>query len=365
MLGNRSIYDHGWVAATTPANLPWAPSTKTPPDVITGYKWELYNVAEDPTESNDLAAQMPDKLKQLQDLFYSEAKKYDVLPLDNSTLARFTSPKPSLTQGRTTFNYTGTLTGIPNSGAPSILNRSYTITAQVDIPKGGGEGMIVTDGGRFGGYALFLSPKFNWWSHESFFRNLGLVFLAVGLLLLWRGKKKSWGRFKMIMSYIILTFAALLVFAVFASLVVKIGYGRPVFIYNLLDLKRATWSGSRLSAGKHTIVFDFTIDGPGLGKGGTGKLLVDGKEASRNYMEHGTPITFPEDESFDVGDDTRTGVSMLKYRYDVPFPFTGTIDKLTFNLKPVRLNVEPDKPLVEEDGKQLLNIADSVDGKEN
>ena len=97
MMGNRAIYDEGWVAATTPVTLPWALSTATPPDVITGYQWELYNVSEDPTQSNDLAAQMPDKLKELQDLFYSEAKKYDVLPLDNSTLARWNTPRPSLT----------------------------------------------------------------------------------------------------------------------------------------------------------------------------------------------------------------------------------------------------------------------------
>ncbi len=101
MLGNRAIYNDGWVAATTPANLPWAPSTGTPPDVITGYKWELYNVEADPTQSDDLAAKMPDKLKQMEELFYSEAKKYDVLPLDNSSLVRFTTPRPSLTAGRT------------------------------------------------------------------------------------------------------------------------------------------------------------------------------------------------------------------------------------------------------------------------
>ncbi len=129
-----SITTGGW-RATIPANLPWAASTATPPDVITGYKWELYNVMEDPTQSNDLAAAMPDKLKQMQDLFYSEAAKYDVLPLDNSTLARFTTPRPSLTAGRTVFTYTGGLSGVPNSGAPSILNKSYTITAEVEIPK--------------------------------------------------------------------------------------------------------------------------------------------------------------------------------------------------------------------------------------
>ena len=112
---------------------------------------------EDPTEFNDLAAKMPDKLKEMQDLFYAEAKKYNVLPLDNSTLARWNTPRPSLTAGRTVFTYSGELTGVPASGAPNILNKSYTITAEVEIPEGGAEGMIVTQGGRFGGYGLFLS----------------------------------------------------------------------------------------------------------------------------------------------------------------------------------------------------------------
>ncbi|MBP7081489.1 MAG: arylsulfatase [Rhodocyclaceae bacterium] len=273
MLGNRAIYHEGWLAATSPANLPWELSSGTPPDVITGYKWELYNVAEDPTEFNDLAGKMPDKLKQMQELFYAEAAKHDVLPLDNTSLSRWNAPKPNLTAGRKVFTYRGTLAGVPNSGAPSILNRAYTITAEVTIPKGGAEGMIVTDGGRFGGYALFLSK--------------GVA-----------GVRKS----------------------------------KPVFLYNLLNLKRTVWSGPELGAGKHTIVFDYKPDAPGLGKGGTGVLSVDGKEVARNSMEHSTPITFPEDETFDIGSDSRTGVAMLEYRYDPPFKFTGTINKLTFNL---------------------------------
>ncbi len=275
MLGNRSIYHDGWVAATTPITLPWELSSAPPPDVITGYKWELYNVEEDPTQFNDLATQMPEKVKELQAVFDIEAKKYNVLPLDNTTLARWNTPRPSLTAGQIVFNYSGELTGVPASAAPSILNKSYTITAEVEIPKGGAEGMIVTEGGRFGGYGLFLSK---------------------GVAGLRRGK--------------------------------------PVFLYNLLNLKRTVWSGPELSAGKHTIVFDFKPDGPGLGKGGTGVLSVDGKEVDRKSIEHGTPVTFPEDETFDVGQDTRTGVAMLEYRYDPPFKFTGKINKLTFKLGP-------------------------------
>jgi arylsulfatase len=253
---------------------------------MTGYNWELYNVGAlqsgDATETTDLAAQNPDKLKQLQDLFYSEAAKYNVLPLDNTTLARWNSPRPNLTAGRTVFTYSGELTGVPDSAAPNIMNKSYTITAEVEIPKGGGEGMIVTEGGRFGGYGLFLSK--------------GVA-----------GLRK----------------------------------GKVVFLYNLLDLKRTVWAGPELSPGKHTIVFDYKLSKPGLGEGGTGVLSVDGKEVAKNSMEHGIPVTFPEDESFDVGSDTRTGVAMVEYRYDPPFKFNGKIDKLTFKLEP---NKEPAKP---------------------
>ena len=282
MLGNRAIYHDGWVAATTPATLPWELSTATPPDVITGYNWELYNVQEDPTQFNDLAAKMPEKVKELQDLFYSEAKKYDVLPLDNSTLGRWNAPRPNLTAGRTVFTYSGELSGVPASAAPRILGKSYTITAEVEIPAGGAEGMIVTEGGRFGGYGLFLS-------------------------------KGEFG----------------------------VGRGKVVFLYNLLDLKRTMWEGPELDPGKHTIVFDFKSDGPDLGKGGTGVLSVDGKEVARNSMDHTTPITFPEDETFDIGQDTRTGVALIEYRYDVPFKFTGKIDKLTFNLEPAATEAKP------------------------
>ena len=153
MLGNRAIYNDGWVAATTPVTLPWELSTEPPP-MDHGYNWELYNVKEDPTEYNDLASTIPDKLKQMQYLFYAEAKKYNVLPLDNTTLARWNTPRPSLTAGRTAFEYSGELTDVPGAAAPDIKNKSYTITADVEIPEGGAEGMIVTQGGRFGGYGF-------------------------------------------------------------------------------------------------------------------------------------------------------------------------------------------------------------------
>jgi len=275
MLGNRAIYHDGWWACTIPANMPWELSTKTPPDVITGYKWQLFNLNEDYSQSNDLAEKMPEKLKELQDRFYAEAGKYDVFPLDNSTLARFLTPRPSVSAGRTIFTYSGEISGIPAACAPNILAKDFKITAEVEIPEGGAEGMIVTEGGRFGGYGLFLSKGIE-----------------------------------------------------------GIERGHVVFLYNLLDLKRTIWEGPKLEPGKHLIQFEFKYDGPGFGKGGTGVLYVNGKEVARKTMDHTTPVMFPEDETFDVGIDTRTPLALLEYRYDSPFKFTGKIHKLDFNLGP-------------------------------
>jgi arylsulfatase A-like enzyme len=277
MLGNRGIYHDGWMAVTTPVTIPWELSTKTPPDVITGYKWELYNLSEDVTQADDLAAKMPEKLQELQAVFDTEAKKYNVFPLDNSTLARFLTQRPSTTAGRKVFEYSGELSGVPPSCAPNIMAKDFVIEAQVEIPKGRAEGMIVTEGGRFGGYGLFLSKG-----------------------------------------------------------VEGIGRGHIVFLYNLLDLKRTAWEGPDLKPGKHTIRFDFKYDGPGFGKGGTGELFVDDKSVAKKKLEHTTPIEFPEDEDFDVGQDTRTGVAMIEYRYDCPFKFTGKILKLKYDLGPAQ-----------------------------
>src|SRR5206468_3049588 len=92
------------------------------------------------------------KLKEMQALFLTEAGKYQVFPLDNSGFVRVLAPKPSATAGKTEFTYTGVNAGIPFGNAPSILDKDYTITAEITVPKGGAEGMIVTLGGRFGGY---------------------------------------------------------------------------------------------------------------------------------------------------------------------------------------------------------------------
>jgi arylsulfatase len=238
--------------------------------VINGYKWELYNIAEDYSENNDLAAKMPDKLRELQELFLVEATKYNVFPLDNSVLPRIIAPRPSATAGRNVFTYSGEMSGLPDSDAPSILNKSYTITADVEIPQGGAEGMLATLGGRFGGYGLYLLK------------------------------------------------------------------GKPVFLYNFLDLERFRWEGQQaLAPGKHTLVFDFKYDGPGFGKGGTGVLRVDDKDVATRKVPHTIPFIMAIDETFDVGVDTRTPVDDKDYQ--VPFRFTGKLNKLTFKLGPTQL----------------------------
>jgi arylsulfatase A-like enzyme len=272
MFANRAIYHNGWIAATTPPAPPWLLGTaKLPTDVVNGYKWELYDITKDFSENNDLAAKMPDKLREMQELFFVEATKYNVFPLDNSVLPRVLAPRPSVTAGRSVFTYSGELPGIPYSDAPDILNRSYTITAEVEVPQGGGEGMLATLGGRFGGYGFYLLK------------------------------------------------------------------GKPVFLYNMLDLERFRWEGQQaLTPGKHTIVFDFTYDGPGFGKGGTGVLKVDDHEVASKQVPHTVPIIMTIDETFDVGVDTRTPVDDTDYQ--VPFRFTGKLAKVTFNLGPEQLS---------------------------
>jgi arylsulfatase len=165
MAGVHAIYHDGWVAATSPVRAPWEFTGAAMPDPATGFKWELYNISKDWTENNNLAAINPQRLKELQALFWVEARKYQVLPLDASALTRFVAPRPNITAGRTEFNYTLPVTGIPLGDAPNLLNTSYTITADIDVPAGGAEGLLMTQGGRFGGWGLYLvkgRPVFTW-----------------------------------------------------------------------------------------------------------------------------------------------------------------------------------------------------------
>ncbi len=192
-------------------------------------------------------------------MFIAEAKKYQVFPMDASVAARIVAPRPNITAGRTEFVYTSPMVGLPQGDSPFLLNSSYTITADIDVPEGGAEGMILTSGGRFAGYGFYLLK------------------------------------------------------------------GKPVFLWNLIDLKRIKWEGpDALTPGKHTVEFDFKYDGlgvgtlafnnmSGLGRPGTGTLKVDGKVVATQTMAHTLPMILQWDESFDIGSDTLTGVNDADY----------------------------------------------------
>jgi len=336
MVGNRAIYHDGWVAATTPPSPPWELGTQAMPP-LDQYKWELYHIAEDYSESNDLAATMPDKLKEMQALFQKEAADHQVLPLDNSGFVRALTARPSAIAGKTVFTYTGENANIPDGNAPNVLGKDFTITAEVTIPSGGAEGVVVAEGGMIGGYGLYLSRSYNWFLRSTPLKVVVWGLFILGLLLVLLARNRRWKTWP---GCALMLIAPLWLVAAVITHVAQIGRGRTIFVYNMLDLERFRWRGSALGEGKHTIVFDFKYDGPGVGKGGTGVLTVDGKEVDRKSMEHTIPFLMPADESFDVGLDTRTPVD---FTYDSPFSFTGTIDKLTFKLGPSQLSAEDQK----------------------
>lgn len=299
MMGNRGIYHEGWYANTVPIGPPWDLAGVRNPDVVNSYKWELYDLTKDWTQNDDLAGSNPGKLKEMQQLFMQEARKYQVLPLDNSLATRMVTSRPSVTAGRTEFTYSGELIGVPMGDAPSLIAASYTITAEVDIPVSGAEGVLATQGGRFAGWGFYMLQ------------------------------------------------------------------GKPVFTWNLVDLKRERWEASLpLTPGKHVIVFDFKYDGlglatlafnnmSGLGRSGTGVLKVDGKEAAAHKMERTLPLILQWDETFDVGADTGTPVDDRDYQ--VPFKFTGKLNKLTIKIDRPKLSPEDIKKL--EEGSHRNNRA--------
>jgi len=268
MLANRAIYHDGWVAATTPLRLPWVVAGAEPnPD---DFQWELYHVAEDFSEADNLVAQNPAKLKELQEIFDREAKKYSVYPLDSSFAPRLDPAiRPSLTRGRSVFTYYPGAIRIPEGTAPDVKNKSYSVVATVDVPNGGASGVLVTQGGRFGGWGLLLLDGKPVFVHA--FSN------------------------------------------------------QPQHKYRVA-------SNQKLPPGKHTVGFDFQYDGGGRGKGGTGTLRVDGTQIAQGRIERTVPIRFSLDETLDVGEDTGTPV-VEDYVGQMPFKFTGKLESVTIELK--------------------------------
>jgi hypothetical protein len=228
-------------------------------------------------------------VQELKQAFIAEAKKYQVFPLDASVAARVVAPRPNITAGRAEFVYTRPMTGLPQGDSPQLLNTSYTITADIDVPEGGAEGMILTSGGRFGGYGFYLLK------------------------------------------------------------------GKPVFLWNMVDLKRIKWeSPDPLPPGRHTVEFDFKYDGigvgtleynnfSGVGRPGTGTLRVDGNVVATEKMDRTLPMILQWDESFDIGSDTLTGVN--DDDYTPPFALTAKLNKLTIKIDRPQLSPEDVKKL--------------------
>jgi arylsulfatase len=268
LAGNRGIYHDGWMACTTPLRAPWVTVGADPsPD---DFQWELYNVAEDFSQANDLAATEPEKLKELQAVFDAEAKKHNVYPLDASFGERFDpSIRPSLTRGRTVFTYYPGMVRITEGTTPDVKNKSYRVTAEVEIPDGGASGVLATQGGRFAGWGLLVLDGKPVFVHA---------------------------------------------------------------VSNQTKYKFRIASDQKLTAGKHMIAFDFAYDGGGIGQGGTGTLSVDGQQVAEGKFPQTVAVRFSLDETFDVGADTGTPV-VEDYADKMPFEFTGKLDKLVIELK--------------------------------
>ena len=289
MMGQWALYKDGWVLSTKVNRAPWQAFGPANPDPLNNQVLQLYDLNTDFTQSDDIAAKHPEKVEEMKAAFIAEAKKYQVFPLDASVAARIVAPRPNITAGRTEFVYTRPMVGLPQGNSPFVLNASYTVTAEIEVPEGGAEGMILTSGGRFAGYGFYLL------------------------------------------------------------------HGKPVWLWNLIDLERIKWEGQdALTPGKHVVEFDFKYDGmgpgtlalnsfAGVGQSGTGTLKVDGKVVDTKKMPKTLPMILQWDESFDIGSDTLTGVNDADYQ--PPFPFTGKLNKLTVALDRPQLTAEDIKQL--------------------
>ncbi|MEX1309800.1 MAG: arylsulfatase [Candidatus Sulfomarinibacteraceae bacterium] len=275
MMGQWALYHEGWLLATKVNRAPWDAYGAANPDPLNNQVLELYDLTTDFSQSTNIAEKHPDKVKELKELFIAEAEKYQVFPMDASVAARLVQPRPSIAAGRTEFVYTHPMIGVPQGDSPSILNASYTFTADIEVPEGGAEGVIVTSGGRFGGYGFYLldsKPVFLW----------NMVDLQ---RIKWEGPALTPGKHTVEFD----------------------------FAYDGL--------------GAGTLAFN---DMSGIGKGGTGTLKVDGEVVDTQKMDHTLPMILQWDESFDIGSDSLTGVNDADYK--PPFPLTAKLDKVTLKV---------------------------------
>jgi arylsulfatase len=287
MFGDHAIYKDGWMLSTKVIRPPWEAFGPANPDPLKNVTWELYDLNTDWSQATDLAAKNPEKVKQMKGLFLSEAKRYQVLPMDASVAARIVAPRPNITAGRTTFVYTHPMTGTPQGDSPFLLDASFTVTAEVEVGDSA-NGMILTSGGRFGGYGFYLLK-----GHPVWLWNM------VDLdRIRWTGD--------------------------------AIPAGKHTIEY---DLK---YDG----LGVGTLYFN---NFSGLGRPATATLKVDGKVVDTKSMEKTIPMILQWDESFDIGSDTETGVNDADYK--PPFPFEGKLNKLTIVVNRPQLSPDDIKRL--------------------
>ena len=239
IFSNRAIYDNGWIACAQ-HTFPWRQDYA--PGNWDKDKWELYNIDEDFSEANDLAAKMPEKLAAMKALFDEEAEKNHVYPLDDRGTGRIYVPKPSpggSDPKRTKFTYYSGAVRLAETAAANTKNRSHTIEVDITMPEKGGEGVLVAIGGSSGGYALYVQD------------------------------------------------------------------GRLVYHFNWFDETRTVITSSEpVPAGKSTVRFDFAYDGGDLGSGGTGTLFINDKKVGETRIEKTVPGRYGID-TFGVGSGHR------------------------------------------------------------
>ncbi len=283
MIGDHGLYHDGWMLSSKVVRLPWD-NSGTADKHPENWPWELFDLSKDWTQYNDVSAQYPEKVKELEELFWKEAERNQVLPMDSTTFTRMQVPRPNLTSGRTVFTYSGPITGTSNANAPSVLASSYNIKAEVEIPESGAEGMLVTHGGRFTGYGFYLldgKPVYTW-------NLMGLKHVR------WEGPD-------------------------------ALPPGKHTLEF---DFKYDGLGAETLQYGSPS----------GLGQSGTGYLKVDGKVVATKKMEKTVPMVMQWCESFDVGADT--GSPVADEDYQTPFRFTGKLNKLTLTIDRPKLSPE-------------------------
>ncbi len=291
MMGQWALYHEGWLLSTEVNRAPWNAFGPANPDPLNNQKLELYDLSKDFSQSQNIVAKFPDKVKEMKAMFIAEAKKYQVFPMDASVAARMVAPRPNITAGRTEFVYTTPMVGLPQGDSPAILGASYTITADITVPEGGAEGVILTSGGRFAGYGFYLlkgKPVFLW--------NMADL-----ERIKWEGPDA-----------------------------LAPGKHTVEFDFKYDGLGMATLAFNNMS---------------GIGRPGTGTLKVDGKEVKTITMPKTLPITLQWDESFDIGSDTLTGVNDADYQ--PPFTLTAKLNKLTIKVDRPKLSPEDIKKLEE------------------